>query len=80
MKVWVATWDVGATETGLEVFASKSLAVDAAIEYAQEMSLLEDEELSVDEARQQLTAAGELNFFDRQCSYCVCEHEVVGYE
>lgn len=78
MKVWVATWDIKGTETGLEVFAAKSLAVEAAIEYAQEMSLLEDEGLSDNEARRRLRSAGELNFYDRQCCYRVCEHDVIG--
>jgi hypothetical protein len=78
MKVWVATWDIEGIETGFEVFAEESLAVEAAIGYAQEMSLLEDERLSIDDARQMLRAAGELNFFDRQCCYGVCEHDVIG--
>jgi hypothetical protein len=78
MKVWIATWDVEGTETGLEVFAEKSLAVEAAIEYAQEMSLLEEEQRPIDEARRRLISTGELNFYDRQCCYSVCEHDVIG--
>ena len=78
MKVWIATWDVGGTEMGVEVFADISLAVEAAIGYAQEMSLLEDESLSDNEARRRLRSSGELNFYDRQCWYRVCEHEVIG--
>lgn len=77
MKVWVATWDVGGTEIGFEVFADKGLAVEAAIDYALEMSLLEDEELSIDDARDRLLSTGDLNFDDRQCYYCVSEHEVI---
>jgi hypothetical protein len=77
MKVWVATWDIGGTETGFEIFSERSLAVEAAVGYAQEMSLLEDESLSVDEARQMLMSAGELNFYERQCCYCVCEYDVI---
>ena len=78
MRVWIATWDIGGTEAGFEVFAKKSLAVEAAVGYAQEMSLLEDESLSNNEARRRLTSAGELNFYDRRCCYRVCEHDVIG--
>jgi hypothetical protein len=78
VKVWVATWDIEGTETGFEVFAEESLAVEAAIGYALEMSLFDDEGLSIDEARQVLKSAGELNFYDRQCCYGVCEHDVIG--
>lgn len=78
MKVWVATWDVEGMETGLEVFSDESLAVEAAIGYALEMSLLDDEGLTVNDARRMLQSAGELNFYDRQCCYAVCEHAVIG--
>jgi hypothetical protein len=77
MKVWIATWDIEGTENGLEVFADESLAVEAAIGYAQEMSLLDDEGLTINDARQILRSEGELNFYDRQCCYGVCEHEVI---
>ena len=77
MKVWVATWDIEGTETGFEVFADESLAVEAAIGYAQEMALFDDENLSIDEARQMLRSTGELNFYDRQCCYGVCENDVI---
>jgi hypothetical protein len=77
MKVWVATWDIGGTETGFEIFSEESLAVGAAIGYAQEMSLFDDESLSIDEARQMLMSAGELNFCERQCCYGVCGHDVI---
>lgn len=78
MKVWIAAWDVEGVERGIEVFAEKNLAVEAAIGYAQEMSLLEDESLSIKEARRRLRWTGELNFYDIQCCYCVCEHDVIG--
>lgn len=77
MKVWVATWDIEGTEIGFEVFAEQSLAVEAAIGYAQEMSLLDDERLSIVEARRMLRSEGKLNFYDRQCCYGVCEHDVI---
>jgi hypothetical protein len=77
MKVWVATWDVGGTEIGFEVFADESMAVKAAIGYALEMSLLEDESQSVDDARDQLLSTGDLTFDDRQCYYSVSEREVI---
>jgi hypothetical protein len=77
MKVWVATWDVGGTETGFVIFSEESLAVEAAIGYALEMSLFDDESLSTDDARQMLMSAGELNFNERQCCYGVYEHDVM---
>lgn len=62
---------------GFEVFADESLAVEAAIGYASEMSLLEDEGLPIDDARDQLLSAEGLNFHDRQCYYSVSEHDVI---
>lgn len=78
MKVWIAAWEVEGTERGVEIFAERNLAVEAAIGYAQELSLLEDEGLSIEQARRRLRGTGELNFYDRQCCYSDCEHEVIG--
>lgn len=78
MKVWIATWDVGGTEMGVEVFADISLAVEAAIGYAQEMSLLGNERQSIVQARRRLRSTGELNFYDRRCYYRICEQDVIG--
>jgi hypothetical protein len=77
MRVWAATWDVQGTETGFELFADMSLAIEAAIGYAQEMSLLDKDGLSVEDVRAALRSAGELNFDDMGCYYRIVEHEVV---
>jgi hypothetical protein len=77
MKVWATTWDVSGTETGFEIFADMSLAIEAAVGYAREMCLFDEEGMSADEARAALRTEGELNFDDLRCYYSVSEHEVV---
>lgn len=77
MRVWAASWDVDGTETGFEIFISMDLAVEAAIGYAQERSLVKLQGSSVESARASLRSAGELSFEDRRCYYAIEEHEVI---
>jgi hypothetical protein len=77
MKVWVAAWEVGLTQSGFELFDERDLAVEAVIDYAHEMSMLDDDGTSEEDARAMLTSTGQLNFEDRQCYYSVRSEEVV---
>jgi tagatose-1,6-bisphosphate aldolase non-catalytic subunit AgaZ/GatZ len=77
-KVWVAKWDVGLTESGFEIFASEALAIDAALSYADEMSLLTPTTMTERAARRQLAETGSIEFDSEQCYYGVEEHEVQG--
>ena len=79
MKVWIAKWDVSMTESGFEVFASEALAIDAAVGYADEMSLLTQETMTEVAAREQLVRSGSIDFESDQCYYGVEEHEVQGW-
>lgn len=79
MDVWIATWDVRNFESGVEVFASQPLAVDAAIGYADEMSLFGPDTMTEEEAREQLLETGSIEFESAQCYYGIEEHEVQGY-
>lgn len=78
MNVWLTTWDVRNAGTGVEVFATRDLAVEAAIEYAQEVSLLKLERMTVADARRQLLSSNELIFEAAECYYGIEEHEVIG--
>ena len=78
MNVWVATWDVGSEGSGVEVFANQELAVDAAVDYANQMSLLGPDTLTEEEAREQLSETGSIGFESENCYYGVEEHKVQG--
>ena len=78
MKVWIATWDVGSEGSGVEVFASQALALDAAVDYANSMSLLGSGSLTEAEARSQLEEEGSIAFEAEGCTYGIEEHEVQG--
>lgn len=80
MNVWIATWDVRNAGSGVEVFASKKLAVEAAVDFANEMSLLGPGTLTEKLARKHLMLTGSLEFECEECFYGVEEHEVQGYE
>ena len=80
MNVWIATWEVRNSGSGLEVFASKVLAVDAATGYADEMSLLGPESLTEEAARAELVETGSIEFESEECYYSIEEHEVNGLE
>ena len=79
MKVWIAKWDVGMTESGVEVFANEALAIDAAVGYADEMALLTPATMTEVAAREQLLESGSIAFESEQCYYGVEEHEVQGW-
>jgi hypothetical protein len=79
MYVWVATWDVGSDGSGVDVFATRELAIDAAVDYANEMSLLGPDSMTEAEARVQLAAEGSIAFEAEGCCYGVEECEVRGY-
>ena len=79
MKVWIAKWDVGMTESEVEVFANEALAIDAAVGYADEMALLTAETMTEGAAREQLSESGSIEFESEQCYYGVEEHEVQGW-
>jgi hypothetical protein len=78
MNVWIATWDVRNAESGMEVFVSKELAIDAAVDYADEMSLIGPDTLTEVAAREQLAETGSIVFESEECYYGVEEHEVIG--
>lgn len=78
MNVWLAMWDVRNAGTGVEVFATQEFAVEAAIEYAEEMSLLEEGQMTASDARRQLLSSNSLIFEDAECYYRIEEHEVLG--
>ena len=78
MKVWIATWDVRNAGAGVEVYASKALAVDAALDYANIMELLGSDTLTEAAARELLETTGEILFEDAACYYGIEEHEVNG--
>ena len=76
MNVWIATWDVRNAGSGIEVFANKELAIDAAVDYADEMSLIGPDTLTEAAARVQLVETGSIKFETEECYYGVEEHEV----
>ena len=78
MTVWIATWDVRNQGLGVEAFATRELAVAAAIGYAAEMNLLDEENMPVQTARDELLSYGSLSFPDRECFYQVVECVVTG--
>jgi len=77
MKVWIATWSVRSQEPGAEVFATRELAVEAAIGYAQEMSLLDGFQMSEDLAHRTLLDSGSLSFPEADCYYEIECHDVI---
>lgn len=79
MNVWVATWNVGSEGSGVEVFARRELAIDAALDYANEMSLLGSDTLTPAQARALLMEEGTIAFESEGCCYGVEECEVRGY-
>ena len=80
MRVWTATWDVGSEGSGVEVFANQALALDAAVDYANAMSLLGPDTLTEADARAQLAEKGSIGFEAEGCYYGVEEHAVQGFE
>jgi hypothetical protein len=77
MEVWIAAWSVRNQEPGCEVFATRDLAVNAAIGYALEMDLLRRFEVSEAAARHALLDSGALLFPDAGCYYEVTCQEVI---
>lgn len=72
-KVWVATWDVRNSDSGCEVFSTKEKAVNAVLEWA---DFMEEEGVTLDEARRSLEEDFSLGFDDRECWYSIDGHEV----
>jgi hypothetical protein len=77
MEIWLATWSVRNQEPGAEVFATRDLAVNAAIGYALEMDLLDRFDMTEAAARTELLDSGELFFPDAECYYEVTRQEVI---
>ncbi len=76
MKVWIAKWDIRNGGNGVEIYANRELAVDAAIAYAKENTLLGRESMREDEWRMCLAATGSLEFEVSECYYAIEEHDV----
>lgn len=77
MKVWIAKWDVRNGGDGVEVYTNQDLAVNAVLEYAKEMLLLEDGSTQEEAARKVLIENGGLEFDDDDCYYWVIEHDLL---
>ncbi len=75
MKVWTVRWDIRNGGQGVEVYASREMAVNAVVGYAREMALANNG-AAEDEARNVLLATGLLEFERAECFYSVEEHDV----